>query len=115
MSSYSSVFRFLFVHFYSSLSHARALSLRKFFISTSCKSVNLPSKPVTTLLAAILDHLSPSYCNKSSLVGSTILVSFINSILFYKLIYVCIELRSFFSLSISEVLAAVTLLVLVNY
>nr|DAW32138.1 MAG TPA: hypothetical protein [Caudoviricetes sp.] len=47
--------------------------------------------------------------------GSTILVSFINSILFYKLIYVCIELRSFFSLSISEVLAAVTLLVLVNY
>nr|DAV84127.1 MAG TPA: hypothetical protein [Caudoviricetes sp.] len=55
------MFRFLLVHFYSSLSHANALSLRKLLIDTSCKSTNLPSKPVTTLLAAIFDHLLPSY------------------------------------------------------
>ena len=35
--------------------------LRKLLIDTSCKSTNLPSKPVTTLLAAIFDHLLPSY------------------------------------------------------
>nr|DAV61637.1 MAG TPA: hypothetical protein [Caudoviricetes sp.] len=60
-SSYISVFRFLLVHFYNSLSHANALSLRKLLIDTSCKSTNLPSNPVTTLLAAIFDHLLPSY------------------------------------------------------
>nr|DAJ10809.1 MAG TPA: hypothetical protein [Caudoviricetes sp.] len=37
------------------------MSLRKLLIDTSCKSTNLPSNPVTTLLAAIFDHLLPSY------------------------------------------------------
>nr|DAI58140.1 MAG TPA: hypothetical protein [Crassvirales sp.] len=86
MSSYISVFRFLLVHFCNSLSQAKASSLRTSSTFTSYKSTNLPNKPVTTLLAATLDHLLPSYCNKSNLVASTILVSFRYSIRFCKLI-----------------------------